>query len=312
MVSTLGDVGDKTASQLGNLKRPENWVNKFEIDKNKNQDPANIQNAEWLNISQGITSITPASNDTTSANSFWNDKGFQETDVTGKKISIAVKGYRVVGDPAQDFIASLFLKMGDTCRTLVRWTDQSGHVIIANCTITKVVTMGGNANAYQTFSFEIDLNGKPVEMDGGTNNDDGTGLNGVADTDGSTNGISAPTSSTTAPTTGTTTPAPTTSTGTTSGTISGVSGATSNPTNGGNVSTSTGTTVTPNPSGTSSVTSNPDTSSTTTSGSGNASTSSSSTSTPATSDTTSSTGSNSASTSTNSDSSTSGTTSTTH
>lgn len=194
MVSTLGDVGDKTASQLGNLKRPENWVNKFEIDANKNQDPANIQNAKWLLISQGITSITPSSNDTTSANSFWNDKGFQETDVTGKKISIAVKGYRVVGDPAQDFIASLFLKMGDTCRTLVRWTDQSGHVIIANCTITKVVTMGGNANAYQTFSFTIALNGKPVEMDGGTNNDDGTGLNGVADTDGSTNGVSAPTS----------------------------------------------------------------------------------------------------------------------
>lgn len=194
-MANLGDTGDKTASQLGNLKRPENWVNKFEIDKKMGQDPANIEGAEWLDIAQGITSITPASNDTTSANSFWNDKGFQETDVTGKKISIAVKGYRVVGDPAQDFIASLFLKMGDDCRTLVRWTDQSGHVIIANCTITKVVTMGGNANAYQTFSFEIDLNGKPVELDGGTNNDDGTGLNGAVDTAGSTNGITPGTSS---------------------------------------------------------------------------------------------------------------------
>lgn len=197
-MANLGDTGDKTASQLGNLKRPENWVNKFEIDKKMGQDPANIEGAEWLDIAQGITSITPSSNDTTSANSFWNDKGFQETDVTGKKISIAVKGYRVVGDPAQDFIASLFLKMGDDCRTLVRWTDQSGHVIIANCTITKVVTMGGNANAYQTFSFEIDLNGKPVELDGGTNNDDGTGLNGVANTEeGSTNGVQGSTSTVT-------------------------------------------------------------------------------------------------------------------
>lgn len=243
MVSTLGDVGDKTASQLGNLKRPENWVNKFEIDKNKNQDPANIQNAEWLNISQGITSITPASNDTTSANSFWNDKGFQETDVTGKKISIAVKGYRVVGDPAQDFIAGLFLKMGDTCRTLVRWTDQSGHVIIANCTITKVVTMGGNANAYQTFSFEIDLNGKPVEMDGGTNNDDGTGLNGVADTDGSTNGVSSPVTST--PSTSTTTSSVGTSnTGSTATSIPNVGGATTESTT-GTSSTSSTTSTTP-------------------------------------------------------------------
>lgn len=244
MVSTLGDVGDKTASQLGNLKRPENWVNKFEIDANKNQDPANIQNANWLLISQGITSITPSSNDTTSANSFWNDKGFQETDVTGKKISIAVKGYRVVGDPAQDFIASLFLKMGDTCRTLVRWTDQSGHVIIANCTITKVVTMGGNANAYQTFSFSIELNGKPVEMDGGTNNDDGTGLNGVADTDGSTNGVSAPTSGTSTP-----------SASAGAGTISGVSGATSNPSGAGSATSGTGSTSINSDSSTSGTTS---------------------------------------------------------
>lgn len=244
MVSTLGDVGDKTASQLGNLKRPENWVNKFEIDKNKNQDPANIQNANWLLISQGITSITPSSNDTTSANSFWNDKGFQETDVTGKKISIAVKGYRVVGDPAQDFIASLFLKMGDTCRTLVRWTDQSGHVIIANCTITKVVTMGGNANAYQTFSFSIELNGKPVEMDGGINNDDGTGLNGVADTDGSTNGVSAPTSGTSTP-----------SASAGAGTISGVSGATSNPSGAGSAVSGSGSASTNSDSSTSGTTS---------------------------------------------------------
>lgn len=264
MVSTLGDVGDKTASQLGNLKRPENWVNKFEIDANKNQDPANIQNANWLLISQGITSITPASNDTTSANSFWNDKGFQETDVTGKKISIAVKGYRVVGDPAQDFIASLFLKMGDTCRTLVRWTDQSGHVIIANCTITKVVTMGGNANAYQTFSFSIDLNGKPVEMDGGTNNDDGTGLNGVADTDGSTNGVSSPVTST--PSTSTTTSSVGTSnTGSSTTSIPNVSGATTNSTSGnGSSSTSTA-----SPSTTTSTSS---TSSTTSSTSGTTST----------------------------------------
>lgn len=188
-MANLGDTGDKTASQLGNLKRPENWINKIEVDKNMGQDPANIEGAAWLILAQGIKSITLSSNDTSSTNSFWNDKGFQETDVTGKKISLAFKGNRVVGDPAQDFIAGKLLQMGDDCRTLVRWTDQSGHVIVANCTITKVVTFGGNANAAQTFSFELDLNGKPVEMDGGTNNDDGTGLNGTSSTPGSTNGV---------------------------------------------------------------------------------------------------------------------------
>lgn len=187
--ATLGDVGDKTSSQLGNLKRPQNWVNKFELDMNMGKDPSNISNAKWVDLAQGISSITPTSNDTTTKASYWNDKGFQEMDVTGKDISIAVKGVRVVNDPAQDFISSLFLKMGDQCRTLLRWTDQSNNVILASVTITKIQTMGGNANAYQTFSFTMNLNGAPIYSAGtGKNNDDGTGLNGVSNTAGSSNG----------------------------------------------------------------------------------------------------------------------------
>lgn len=161
-------LGDKTGADLGNLKRPQNWVNKLEIDANMGQDPVkDVAKADWLLISQGIQSVTPSSNDKSQSVSFWNDKGFQETDVTSKKISFQFKGSRVVGDPAQDFIASKFLDLGDACRTLFRWTNQSGHVITANVTISKVVAMGGNADADQTFSFELDLNGKPVESDDG-------------------------------------------------------------------------------------------------------------------------------------------------
>lgn len=167
-------LGTNSASSLGNLKRPQNWVNKLEIDKNMGQDPvADVAKAQWLLISQGVQSVTYSSNDKTQSVSFWNDKGFEENDVTSKKISFQIKGSRVVGDPAQDFIASKLLDLGDDCRTLFRWTNQSGHVLTANVTISKVVTMGGNANADQSFSFELDLNGKPVESD------DGTSLDGV-------------------------------------------------------------------------------------------------------------------------------------
>ncbi len=77
--------------------------------------------------------------------------------------------------------------MGDDVQTLMRWTDQSDNVIIASITIQKVQTMGGNANAQQTFSFEMDINGQPVLLstkgqnndDEGQNNDDGTGIGGV-------------------------------------------------------------------------------------------------------------------------------------
>lgn len=162
------------------LTRPENWVNRLEIDLNGGKDPkADVETAEWAQIAEGIQSVTPAGNETADTQAFWVDKGFSETDITGKRATFAITGQRVVGDPAQDFIAARFLAMGDSLRTLFRWTDQSGNTIVANCTLTSVVPFGGNANGRQTFSVTLSLNGHPVPGVGGTNNDDGTGQNGV-------------------------------------------------------------------------------------------------------------------------------------
>lgn len=162
------------------LKRPENWVNKLEIDLKGGQDPtADLDNASWANLQEGIMTMTPAANATADTQSFWIDKGFSETDETGKRVTFAVTGQRVVGDPAQDYIVSRFMAMGDELRTLARWTDQGGNVITSNVTLTAIVPFGGNANARQTFSFTLSFNGYPVLTKNGTNNDDGTGANGV-------------------------------------------------------------------------------------------------------------------------------------
>lgn len=170
------------------LKRPENWVNKLEIDLNGGQDPTaegdDVKNAKWANISQGILSMTPAANATSETQNFWNGKGWGETDETGKRVTFAITGQRVVGDPAQDYISARFMAMGDALRTLVRWTDQGGNTITANCTLTSIVPFGGNANARQTFSFTLSMNGVPVPGTNGTNNDDGTGQNGIISGDG--------------------------------------------------------------------------------------------------------------------------------
>ncbi|QLE64012.1 capsid protein [Furfurilactobacillus rossiae] len=162
------------------LKRPENWVNKFEIDTAGGQDPlTDAANAKFAKLSQGIISVTPAANETDDTQSFWEDEGFSETDGTGKRITYAFTGQRVVGDPAQDFVASKFWSMGDELRTLVRVTDQNGNTALCNATMTTIVPFGGNANARQTFSFTLSMNGKPVLGTGGQNNDDGNGLNGT-------------------------------------------------------------------------------------------------------------------------------------
>lgn len=162
------------------LTRPENWVNKFEVDLNGGQDPsADAEKAQWAEISQGLQTATPAANETADTQSFWNDKGFSETDVTGKRVTFAMTFQRVVGDEAQDYIASKFLSMGDSLRTLFRWTDQAGNTVIANATMTAIVPFGGNANARQKMSVTFSLNGVPVLGTGGKNNDDGDGENGT-------------------------------------------------------------------------------------------------------------------------------------
>ncbi len=102
-----GQIGSATPEQLGDLKRPENWVNKFELDTSMGKDPNDTSKATWVTLGQGITSITPSSSDTATKSSYWSDKGWQSTTITGKYISFAVKGDRIVGDPAQDFIAGL-------------------------------------------------------------------------------------------------------------------------------------------------------------------------------------------------------------
>lgn len=160
--------------------RPGNWVNKLEIDLNGGQDPTtDSPNAEWANLLQGIQTMTPAANATADTQAFWADKGYSETDETGKRATFAITGQRIVNDPAQDYIAARFLAMGDSLRTLVRWTDQGGNRITANCTLTSIVPFGGNANARQTFSTTISLNGIPLYETGQENNDDGDGVNGV-------------------------------------------------------------------------------------------------------------------------------------
>lgn len=155
-----------------------NYLNKFEIDTKGNQDPANVDQAEFAALAAGITQATPALNETSDQTAYYDGQGFDSTDITGKRLSIAFTGNRKRGDAAQDYIVSTFLALGDDVKTLFRWTMTDGSVVMGQCSITAIVPSGGNANAKETLSFTIQFNNKPTFTVGTGNG--GTGDSGAS------------------------------------------------------------------------------------------------------------------------------------
>ncbi|TDM89056.1 phage capsid protein [Lactobacillus crispatus] len=158
-------------TKADNTGFPENFVNRIFIDTKPNVDNAgdvdldDVTNGSWAWVASGITSQTPSANETTTNDAYYDGGGFTDTDVTGKQIQIAISGNRKVGDPAQDFVEKLFFKFGTSVKTRVIWI-KNNLPIIARCTISNIVPTGGNANAKQTFSFNIAFNGRPKIFNG--------------------------------------------------------------------------------------------------------------------------------------------------
>ncbi|MDD9147825.1 fibronectin type III domain-containing protein [Sporolactobacillus sp. CQH2019] len=143
-----------------------NYKNRYEIDKNGGMDPSDVSSAQWLRLATGIQTITPAPGDTTDNTPYYDGGGFAQTDRTGMNFSLAFAGNRVEGDPAQDFVESKQFALGDAAKTLLRWTKTNGVIIIAQVSLTAIITAGGAANAKQTFSFTLNFNGAPTTTSG--------------------------------------------------------------------------------------------------------------------------------------------------
>ncbi|MGK4058282.1 Ig-like domain-containing protein [Loigolactobacillus coryniformis] len=139
-----------------------NHKNKFEIDISGQTSLDNVDKANWMRLAAGVNNSTPAANDTTTNDEYYDGEGFGTSDVTSKRLQITLAGHRLEGDPAQDYIASKQLAIGDDLKTLFRWTQPSGDTITGVVTLTSIVSSGGAPGAKQTFSVVIVFNGKPI------------------------------------------------------------------------------------------------------------------------------------------------------
>lgn len=114
----------------------------------------------WAWAQRGILECTPESDETTSEDAYYHLLGTTETSVDSIKVSIAMSGHRMYGDPVQDFVQSLALLTGDDRKTDYRWTMPDGTVLEGECTLAELVPGSGmgEANAKGEFAYRINLN----------------------------------------------------------------------------------------------------------------------------------------------------------
>lgn len=117
----------------------------------------------YVRLAEGISSLTPNSNDVLSQDFYLDNDGNGNTDKTGQQLIYTGSGHRALGDPAQDFIFSKRLALGDDCKTSFRQTDPDGlKILMPSVTICNVTGNSGDANAKSEIGFEIHVNGAPT------------------------------------------------------------------------------------------------------------------------------------------------------
>lgn len=128
-------------------------------------DLNDLSTGTWARLAGGISGATYAGNETDTNDQYLDGDGYGDTSVDAKRGSLALTGNRKIGDPAQEYIASKMMAIGNDVRTRMIWIE-NGNVVITSVTMSNIVPTGGNANAKQTFSLTLNFNGRPRTVRG--------------------------------------------------------------------------------------------------------------------------------------------------
>lgn len=88
--------------------------------------------------------------------------GWAKASMTGKKLSFTFKGKRSVGDPGNDYIASLAWKFGQDVMTKFEWTMVSGAKLSGDVVVNVTTPGGGDTTNIDSLEFSVVFYGKPI------------------------------------------------------------------------------------------------------------------------------------------------------
>lgn len=133
-----------------------NWVNEIHIGTAESSGTWT-----YAKLCKGVESMEFNENEQNQQYFFLCGEGFAHNEVTGAAPELVVSGRRVVGDPAQDYIAGLQFQLGEERNSSVKIIAE-GKQIVCDCTIGGITTFGGSALDVNSFGCTIRFNGKPT------------------------------------------------------------------------------------------------------------------------------------------------------
>lgn len=88
--------------------------------------------------------------------------GWARQAVTGKSLTISLKGKRNYGDIGNDYIAGTLLATGQGCESKLEWTLPNGAKLAFDCIIDMKTPAGGDSTKIDNLEFELLSDGLPV------------------------------------------------------------------------------------------------------------------------------------------------------
>lgn len=123
--------------------------------------PGNDQEPEYMRIAKWISNIEPSAEEETEETAYYDGDGTPETDVISVRMTWSFEGVYDDEDPAHKFIRSLEFETGEGRKVMYKQVRQDGTVLEGPATVTEPITTGGEASAYEQFSFTIAWDRKP-------------------------------------------------------------------------------------------------------------------------------------------------------
>lgn len=93
------------------------------------------------------------------------EEGWIRRLMTGKGFTISLSGKRYVGDPGNDYVASLAWKTGRDCDSKAEWEFPSGARLSFDCVVNVTSPGGGDSTNVDTLEFDLMSDGKPEYTD---------------------------------------------------------------------------------------------------------------------------------------------------